>query len=134
MGLAAIHVDLDLGLARGRLLRRQIVETLHQQQSSGAIGQPALTIGIHLTVVVGLVGLIPRHTMLGLEVHQSCRPDAIDRGVEEDQAALVLHASHLPGSHTAGLVALVGDGIGDHDSSVGLVGSEGLTHPALQAL
>ena len=133
MGLTAIDIDLDLGLARGWLLRREVVETLHQQQTSGAIGQPSLTVGIDLTVVVGLVGLIPRQSVRGLEIHQSGRPDTIHRGIEEDETALVLHACHLPGSHTAGLVALVGDGVGDHDGSVVLVGSEGLAHPALQA-
>ena len=70
--------------------------------------------------------------MLRLEVHQSCRPDTVDRCIEEDQATLVLYTCHLPGSHTPRLVALVGDGVGDDDGTVLLIDGEGLPHPTLQ--
>ena len=37
MGLATVHIHLNLSLIRSRLLGRQVVKTLHQQQATGTI-------------------------------------------------------------------------------------------------
>ena len=134
MCLATVHIHLHLSLIGSRLLRRQVVESLHQQQATGAIRQPALAVGVHLTVLVPLVGLVPRQPVLCLKVHQTRRPYTVHGSIEEDYASLVLHACNFPGRHLSWLITLVGNSVGNHDSPVLLVGGERLPYPALQPL
>ena len=134
MRLATVHVHLHLSLIRSRLLRCQVVKTLHQQQTARTICQPALAVGVHLAVLVPLVRLIPRQPVLCLEIHQTSRPDAFHGRVKEDHASLVLDTCNLPGRHFPWLAALVSDGIGHDNRPVLLVGGERLPYPALQPL
>ena len=131
--LTTIHVNLNLSLIGSRITSLQIIELLHEQEAVVGISQPTVSISIDLTVLVGLVGSIPSGSISIFEIHQSCGPDALSRGLEEDKATFVDDTGNLPRSHLAGVVALVDDRVGDYEGTVFLIGSKGLADAESQS-